>query len=276
MSASTAELRAQEALKKRGAVPRHIAVIMDGNGRWAREQGMRRVQGHKAGVKSVREVTECCAEMGVEFLTLYTFSTENWQRPATEVDALMHLLIRSLRKEAETLLENSIRLQAIGDRTLLPDACRSELEEVIEQTAKGDRMTLTLALSYSGRWEITEAVRSIASDVAEGRISQRDIDEALVAGRLSTGDWPDPDLLIRTGGDQRLSNFLLWQVAYSELYFTNVYWPSFRRRHVYDAIRSFQDRDRRFGRVTSGSGVEDGASTESSSGPADPTRIQAQ
>ena len=275
MSASTAELRAQEALKQRGAIPRHIAVIMDGNGRWAREQGMRRVQGHKAGVKSVREVTECCAELGVEVLTLYTFSTENWQRPATEIDALMHLLIRSLRKEAETLLENSIRLQAIGDRSLLPGACRDELEEVIEQTSGGDRMTLTLALSYSGRWEITEAARSIAADAAAGRLSPDDVDESLITRRLSTGDWPDPDLLIRTGGDQRLSNFLLWQIAYSELWFTDVYWPSFRRRHVYEAIRSFQDRDRRFGRVSTGSPAEEARSTESSSGSVDSTRIQA-
>lgn len=276
MSASTAELRAQEALKQRGDIPRHIAVIMDGNGRWAREQGMRRVQGHTAGVKSVREVTECCAELGVEFLTLYTFSTENWQRPATEIDALMHLLIRSLRKEAETLLENSIRLQSIGDHSLLPDACRSELDEVIEQTARGDRMTLTLALSYSGRWEIARAARAIAEEVAAGRLKPGDVDEEFVARRLSTGDWPDPDLLIRTGGDQRLSNFLLWQVAYSELYFTDVFWPSFRRRHVYEAIRSFQDRDRRFGRVPSGSDATDESSTESSSDQVDSARVQAQ
>ncbi|NNF03312.1 MAG: isoprenyl transferase [Rhodothermales bacterium] len=276
MSASSAELRAQEALKQRGDIPRHIAVIMDGNGRWAREQGMRRVQGHKAGVKSVREVTECCAELGVEVLTLYTFSTENWQRPATEVDALMHLLIRSLRKEAETLLENSIRLQAIGDRTLLPGACRDELEEVIEQTSRGERMTLTLALSYSGRWEIARAARSIAEDAAAGRLHAAEVDEDLVASRLSTRDWPDPDLLIRTGGDQRLSNFLLWQAAYAELYFSDVYWPSFRRRHVYEAIRSFQDRDRRFGRVSPGSSDEVDASTESSSGDSDAARVQAQ
>ena len=193
MSATASDQAVQDELQRRGEIPHHIAVIMDGNGRWARSQGLPRVQGHRAGVKSVRDVTEACAELGVGYLTLYTFSTENWHRPATEIDALMSLLIRSLRKEAETLLENDIRLLTIGDRSMLPDACRSELQEVIDETSGGSRMTLVLALSYSGRWEIADAVRQIAREVATGDLNPEDVSETHISTRLSGGVLPDPD-----------------------------------------------------------------------------------
>ncbi len=239
----------QEALRRRGAIPRHIAIIMDGNGRWAKERGKMRFFGHNEGVESVREVTEACAELGVEYLTLYTFSTENWQRPSTEVNALMQLLIRSLRKERETLHKNGIRLQAIGDLSMLPEACRVELQDTLSNTASLSRMTLNLALSYSGRWELTEAFRHLARRVREGSLAPDQITEEHIAGALTTAGMPDPDLLIRTGGEYRVSNFLLWQMAYTELYITEQFWPSFRRTQLYEAIRSFQDRERRFGRV---------------------------
>jgi undecaprenyl diphosphate synthase len=222
---------------------------MDGNGRWAKQRGLTRVHGHKQGVHAVRDVTEACAEMGVKFLTLYTFSTENWNRPALEVNALMHLLIRALKKEASTFHKNNIRLRAIGDISQLPDAARRELEEVIEETAGYTRMTLTLALSYSGRWELIDAMKAIAVRVSEGAISPDAIDEDLISSSLDSSFMPDPDLLIRTGGEQRVSNFLLWQLAYAELHFSPVFWPDFRYLNLLDAIRDFQDRERRFGRV---------------------------
>ena len=239
----------QETLRRRGAVPRHIAIIMDGNGRWAKARGQRRYHGHYEGVESVREITEACAEIGVEYLTLYTFSTENWYRPLTEVNALMQLLIRTLRGEKQTLMKNDIRLRTIGDVSKLPAACRRELEQAMADTAGNTRMTLNLALSYSGRWELTEAVRTLARRVARGELDPEAIDEDLIGQALGTAGMPDPDLLIRTGGEQRVSNFLLWQIAYTELYVTDAYWPAFRRRQLYAAIRDFQDRDRRFGRV---------------------------
>lgn len=239
----------QASLKRRGALPKHIAIIMDGNGRWARHHGKHRVAGHRQGTESVRDVTEACAEIGIEFLTLYTFSTENWQRPSMEVNALMELLVFTLKKETRTLLENDIRLVAIGDTTRLPSACRRELEETIEATQNNKRMTLNLALSYSGRWEILKAVREISSAVRKGELSVEEIDEARFDRYLETCDMPDPDLLIRTGGEYRISNFLLWQLAYTELHITECFWPDFRRANLYDAIRDFQDRDRRFGRV---------------------------
>ncbi len=239
----------QETLRRRGAVPRHIAIIMDGNGRWAKARGQRRYHGHYEGVESVREITEACAEIGVEYLTLYTFSTENWYRPLTEVNALMQLLIRTLRGEKQTLMKNDIRLRTIGDVSKLPAACRRELEQAMADTAGNTRMTLNLALSYSGRWELTEAVRTLARRVASGELDPEAIDEDLIGQALGTAGMPDPDLLIRTGGEQRVSNFLLWQIAYTELYVTDAYWPAFRRRQLYAAIRDFQDRDRRFGRV---------------------------
>jgi undecaprenyl diphosphate synthase len=244
-----ADLDAQSRLRANGQIPEHVAIIMDGNGRWARQRKLRRVRGHREGVRSVRDVVEACVQLGVKNLTLYTFSTENWNRSQTEVNALMKLLIRTLRQELETFERNGIRLLSIGDRSKLPKAARNELEETIEACASNGHMTLTLALSYSGRWEITEAARKIAEDVRSGSINISDIDESTVAAALDTAGTPDPDLLIRTGSEVRISNFLLWQIAYAELYFTDAYWPDFRRGHLYEAIRSFQDRERRFGGV---------------------------
>lgn len=240
---------AQEALRRRGSLPRHIAIIMDGNGRWAKERGKMRVTGHREGVRSVRDITEACAQLGIEYLTLYTFSTENWYRPEHEVDALMELLIRTVRRERATLLENDVRLRTIGDIAQLPEACQRELQATKEETASNTRLTLSLALSYSGRWDILQAVRAIARRVERGELDPEAVDEALVAQMLTTAELPDPDLLIRTGGEQRLSNFLLWEMAYTELYFTDHFWPAFRREQLYEAIRSFQDRERRFGRI---------------------------
>lgn len=240
----------QQALRDRGELPTHIACIMDGNGRWAQQRQKDRVVGHHEGVSSVREVTEACAELGVEHLTLYTFSTENWERPDSEVEALMELLVHTVQKERATLMENGVRLKTIGDLTALPGSCEEALRETKEATAENDRMTLTLALSYSGRWEILEATRAIAEAVQEGSVAPDEIDEALFEQHLDTAGLPDPDLMIRTGGEYRLSNFLLWQCAYTELFITEKYWPDFRRPELYESIRSFQDRDRRFGRVS--------------------------
>lgn len=222
---------------------------MDGNGRWAKQRGKNRIHGHKQGVHAVRDVTETCAQLGIKFLTLYTFSTENWNRPAMEVDALMHLLIRALKKEAETFRKNNIQLQTIGDVTELPETCQIELAELKKETAENSRMTLTLALSYSGRWELMQAFRSMAASLQNGTLSLADIDEKALVGHMSSSFLPDPDLLIRTGGETRISNFLLWQIAYSELYFSPIFWPDFRQSHLIEAIKAFQDRDRRFGRV---------------------------
>jgi len=222
---------------------------MDGNGRWAKAQGKPRVSGHRAGVASVREIAEVSAKLGIKYLTLYTFSTENWQRPFMEVNALMQILIRTLQKEKETLLKNNIRLSVMGDIGQLPEACRLELDEALAATAPNSRMTLNLALSYSGRWDLVQAARTLAARVRAGELEPEQIDEAALAGALSTAGTPDPDLLIRTGGDFRVSNFLLWEIAYSEMYITDCFWPAFRRAELYAAIRSFQDRDRRFGRV---------------------------
>ena len=239
----------QEALCRSGPVPRHIAIIMDGNGRWARERGEPRVVGHYEGVESVRDITEACAQIGVKYLTLYTFSTENWQRPAGEVNALMTLLLRTIRRERKTLNDNNIRLQAIGEVSKLPRKARRELQETLEATAGNTRMTLVLALSYSGRWELVEAMRALARRAQEGTLDPEAIDEALVAQTLDSAGIPDPDLLIRTGGECRVSNFLLWQLAYTEMVITDRYWPAFRREQLYEAIKAFQHRDRRFGRI---------------------------
>lgn len=244
-----ADLAAQRRLAAAGPVPRHVACIMDGNGRWARARGRSRVTGHREGVASVRDITEACAQIGVEYLTLYTFSTENWDRPRAEVSALMELLVRTLRGEAERLHRNGIRLQAIGDLSRLPPRARREFDEAVALTAANTRMTLTLALSYGSRWEITEAVRHLAAEAAAGRLDPAAISEAHVSGAMCTAGMPDPDLLIRTAGELRLSNFLLWQIAYTELYVTERYWPDFRREALYEAVASFQHRDRRFGRV---------------------------
>lgn len=248
--AQTAEDAArQEALQHSGAIPRHIAIIMDGNGRWAQERGDPRVVGHYEGVESVRDITEACAQIGVKYLTLYTFSVENWHRPRGEVNALMTLLLRTIRRERKTLHENNIRLQAIGDLSKLPAKARRELQETRDATAGNTRLTLTLALSYSGRWEITQAARALARRVQQGVLDPDAIDEAMVAQTLDSAGLPDPDLLIRTGGEYRVSNFLLWQLAYTEMVITDRYWPAFRREQLYEALAEYQHRDRRFGRV---------------------------
>jgi undecaprenyl diphosphate synthase len=239
----------QRVLIAAGPVPAHVAIIMDGNGRWARDRGRTRVEGHREGIRSVRDVTEACAQVGVRHLTLYTFSTENWQRPPAEVIALMELLVRTIRREAARLHENGIRVRTLGDLERLPPRARTEMREAMALTEGNQRMDLALALSYSGRWELARAARRIADDVAAGRLRADDIDEAAVAAHLDTVGLPDPDLLIRTGGERRVSNFLLWQIAYTELYLTDVRWPEFRREQLYEAIRDFQRRDRRFGRV---------------------------
>jgi undecaprenyl diphosphate synthase len=240
---------AQDALQQRGRMPRHVAIIMDGNGRWAEDQDQARATGHREGVRSVRDITEACAQLGVPYLTLYTFSTENWERPDWEVNALMSLLVKTVRKERQRLLENGVRLRTIGDTSALPSACRRELDETADVTAGNERLTLSLALSYSGRWDLTRAAREIARRARNGDLAPDDVDEALVSDLLSTSALPDPDLLIRTGGEQRLSNFLLWEGAYAEMLVTDRHWPAFRREQLYDAVREFQDRDRRFGRV---------------------------
>jgi len=231
-------------------LPRHIAIIMDGNGRWAKERGKPRTFGHKQGVTSVREASEAAAELGVKHFTLYAFSTENWKRPKYEVDALMHLLLQTINKEIKTLNKNRIRLNAIGNLGSLPDVIRQRLAQAIQDTAGNDRMTLTLALSYSSRWEILEAVKSIAREAAVQDISPEDITAELFSKRLPSYPLPEPELLIRTSGEYRISNFLLWQIAYSELFFCQKYWPDFRKEDLYEAIVSYQHRERRFGKTS--------------------------
>ncbi len=250
-----------QTLKERGDLPAHIACIMDGNGRWAQRREKARFVGHHEGVASVREVTEACAELGIEHLTLYTFSTENWERPEPEVNALMELLVHTVEEERSTLMENDIRLQTIGDLSQLPSECQETLDRTKAHTADNDRMSLTLALSYSGRSEIVKAVQAIARQVQAGELSPGEVDDSVIESHLDTAGMPDPDLLIRTGGEYRLSNFLLWQCAYTELFITEQYWPDFRRDQLYEAIRGYQDRDRRFGRVQSAA-YEDEASED--------------
>jgi len=231
-------------------LPQHIAVIMDGNGRWAKRQGAARIFGHKNAIKAVREVTEGCAELGVKFLTLYAFSTENWNRPKFEVDALMTLLVHTIRGEIKTLTDNNVRLTTIGNTESLPADCRKELNEAMRETAANTGLTLILALSYSGRWEIIEAVRQLAIDVRDGHLTPAEIDETVFGQHLTTGGIPDPELMIRTSGEMRISNFMLWQLAYSELYMPDVLWPDFRKEHLYEALLSYQERERRFGKTS--------------------------
>lgn len=228
-------------------VPRHIAIIMDGNGRWATERGKERSYGHQAGVESVRKITSECTRLGVKYLTLYTFSTENWNRPADEVAALMGLVLTSL--EDEIFMKNNVRFRVIGDMGRLPAEVRAKLEETMEHTKTNAAMTMVVALSYSSKWEIANAVRKIASEVAEGKIRVEDIGEDTVSAHLQTCFMPDPDLLIRTGGEVRISNYLLWQIAYSELYFCDTYWPDFDESCLHKAIASYQSRQRRFGKT---------------------------
>ena len=231
-------------------LPKHLAVIMDGNGRWAKRKGMARVFGHRNGVKAVRETTEAAAELGIEYLTLYAFSTENWKRPALEVNALMGLLVDTLSKEIETLNENNIKLEAIGDLTKLPKKSYEALLKGIEDTKTNSRMTLILALNYSARWEIVEATKHIGKAIKDNKIQIEDIDDSLFENHLTTRNYPDPELMIRTSGEHRISNYLLWQLAYTELYFTDVLWPDFRKKDLYEALIDFQNRERRFGKIS--------------------------
>lgn len=240
----------QEDLKKSGEIPRHIAIIMDGNGRWARKRGLPRVAGHKRGVETVRDIVEACAQVGVKYLTLYTFSTENWKRPKDEVSTLMRLLLKSLKDRADELNENDIKLTTIGDIHALPEIVQKRLFEDIERTKNNKRMTLNLALSYSGRWELLGAIKSIGHLIEEGKLKPDDVTEQVVSEFLTTINIPDPDLLIRTSGEFRVSNFLLWQIAYTEFFITDVYWPDFSRKHLYEAIKNFQGRERRFGKIS--------------------------
>jgi len=242
----------QEYLDKidKSNIPEHIAVIMDGNGRWAKAHGKPRVFGHKNGVKSVREISEAAAELGIGYMTLYAFSTENWSRPQLEVTALMGLLVETIRKEVSTLNKNNIRLRAIGDLTKLPARSQKALLEGIEDTSTNTGMTLILALNYSSRWELTSTMQAIAEDTKNGLLDPVTIDQQYISSRLATAEYPDPELLIRTSGEQRLSNYLLWQLAYSELYFTDVFWPDFRKVHLYKALVNYQSRERRFGKTS--------------------------
>ncbi len=231
-------------------IPKHVAIIMDGNGRWAKQKGEERIFGHTYGVESVREALTAATESGVNFLTLYAFSTENWNRPKEEVDALMDLLVRTIASEIKSLNENEVRLMAIGDTENLPASCRNALQKAIDETKNNTRITLVLALSYSSRWEITRAVKEIAKKVKAGNLSPEDITEAEIASNLQTNHIPDPELLIRTSGEHRVSNFLLWQLAYSEFVFFDLMWPDFKKENFYQAIYEYQKRERRFGMVT--------------------------
>ncbi len=231
-------------------IPQHVAIIMDGNGRWAKQQGEDRVFGHYEGVNSVREIVEACGEVGVRYLTLYAFSTENWNRPKEEVDALMELLVSTISMETPNLLKKGVKLTVIGDVESLPSSCQKELQESIDATANNDTVTLILALSYSSKWEITNAVKKIGSMIENGTIKTKNITTRLIEENLSTKNFPDPELMIRTSGEHRISNFLLWQLAYSEFYFTEVLWPDFRKDEFFKAILSYQNRERRFGKTS--------------------------
>jgi undecaprenyl diphosphate synthase len=242
----------EENLKKKidlARVPNHIAIIMDGNGRWAKEKGHDRLYGHYHGVESVRNILEGCADLNIRYLTLYAFSTENWERPKDEVEGLMELLVDTIRKEVETLNKNNIKLHVIGDIDTLPAYARNELEEALAETRQNNKFNLILALSYSSRWELVNAVKNIALDVKQGKMQPEDITQDTLQGYLSTSEFPDPELMIRTSGEYRISNFLLYQLAYAELYFTSTRWPDFRKEHLYEAIIDFQNRRRRFGKT---------------------------
>jgi undecaprenyl diphosphate synthase len=230
-------------------LPRHIAIIMDGNGRWAKEQGQDRLFGHFHGVESVRNIVEGCAELGVEYLTLYAFSTENWDRPEYEVVGLMELLVSTIRKEVESLHKNNIKLHVIGDMSMLPEYARQELNEALDITKNNKGLNLIMALSYSGRWELLNAVKNIAHEVKKGVLNVEEIDQDILQKYLCTSGFPDPELMIRTSGEYRISNFLLYQLAYAELYFTHVRWPDFRKENLYEAIIDYQNRERRFGKT---------------------------
>ena len=231
-------------------LPEHVAIIMDGNGRWAKKQGLARVFGHQKGVETVHEITTAAAELGLKYLTLYTFSTENWNRPKEEVDAIMTLLVDTIAKERPTLMKNNVRLLTIGDTNRLPDEARKKYLQLIDDTAGNTGLSLVLALSYSSRWEITEAMKRIAHKVESGEMKANDITEQTLTDNMTTACIPDPDLLIRTSGEYRISNFLLWQLAYSEMYFTDCYWPEFTREEFYKALVDYAQRERRFGKTS--------------------------
>ena len=230
-------------------IPRHIAVIMDGNGRWAQNKGAMRVFGHKNALTAVRDTIEGAASLGVEYITMYAFSTENWARPQDEISALMEILVNSIASEAPTMMKNNIQLSAIGDISSLPKKCQKNLRAVMKQTSVNTGLTVILALSYSGRWEIEQAVKSIVKKVLSGELAEDEINQELISDHLTTEGIPDPELLIRTSGELRISNFLIWQMAYTELYFTDVLWPDFRREHLFEAVLDYQKRERRFGKT---------------------------
>ena len=231
-------------------LPKHVAIIMDGNGRWAKKQSKIRIFGHKVGVKAVRDTVEGAAELGLKYLTLYAFSSENWNRPIKEIDALMELLVNTILDETKTLMDNNIRLEAIGNLEDLPKKCLQNLNTTIEKTSNNSHMTLVLALSYSSKKEVTQAIKNIVKKVENGDLNSDEINENTIQNHLYTHNIPDPELLIRTSGEQRISNFLLWQIAYSELYFTDILWPDFRRENLYEAIVNYQKRERRFGKTS--------------------------
>ena len=247
---SAAEIKLLEELKSNGNIPQHIAIIMDGNGRWAKKRSFPRVAGHRKGVEVVREIVEACVNLGVKILTLYTFSTENWNRPKDEVSTLMRLIVKSLQNETNELNTNNIRLTTIGNTNSLPEIVQKELNTALKKTAGNTKMTLNLALSYSGRWELVEAIKDITNQVVSGKLKTKDINEEIVSSYLSTSQMPDPDLLIRSGGEFRISNFLLWQIAYSEIFISEVLWPDFTTKHLIEAIKDYQKRERRFGLVS--------------------------
>ncbi|WP_243699279.1 isoprenyl transferase [Natronoflexus pectinivorans] len=253
MMVSTTEEEDSMLLKEqlnREKLPRHVAIIMDGNGRWAKKRGNVRVFGHQNGVKAVREVTEAAAELGIEFLTLYAFSTENWTRPKNEVDALMSLLVSTIASETKTLMKNNVKLKSIGCKKSLPGNVIDKLNSCIEKTSNNTGLTLVLALSYSSRWEIIQGIKQLAEDVKNNKINSDEINDHLFSQYLETKNMPDPELLIRTSGELRISNFLLWQIAYSELYFSDVLWPDFRKEHFHEALLNYQQRERRFGKTS--------------------------
>lgn len=244
------DLRIQEELRELGPMPEHVAIIMDGNGRWAKERRMPRIEGHRSGVNSVRDIVRACGQLGINHLTLYAFSTENWKRPKAEVTLLMDLLLHYLKAELNELKENNVRLNAIGQLNALPKSVARQLHDSMEELSDNDGLTLNLALSYSGRWDILRAVQTLALDVRRGTLSPEDITEEKFRSYLTTSSIPDPDLMIRTSGEMRLSNFLLWEMAYAEIHIASVYWPEFRRDQLYDALRDYFRRERRFGKTS--------------------------
>ena len=231
-------------------LPKHVAIIMDGNGRWAKCHGKDRLFGHQNGVESVREVTEASVELGIKYLTLYAFSTENWNRPQDEVEGLMHLMIQAIENETPTLMKNNVRVEVIGDTEKIDQETRDAIDRVTEMSKNNDALTLIIALSYSSRWEIEKAVRDIAIGVKNNEIEIEDINQEMISNHLCTKNFPDPDLLIRTSGEYRISNFLMWQLSYAELYFTPTFWPDFKKENYYEAILDFQSRERRFGKTS--------------------------